>query len=412
MSRFIFPLSGVILYILYKIFLRKLFEDRPLRGFEALLLGIFFSPSIIIRTSDPEIREAFNFTSLNDIINPLALFFIALYSFMKGLNYNVSEVVKPDLRVIKLTFIDLSVSMLAGTAAIFFLIYATGVYNSAKIAEFILISMAGAFLLFTATNSSFEAILASDDKKNTFAQAFISYGALNALLLMIIFSLVFAVYYNFSESSGHLRPVEWFLINLSVLTVNGFAYLLLIDKRKESNIIYLFTVVSVVLSVTLSLRLNFSVLTGAFIIGVIAGNYSSVGSFIKNNFTKYESIISYGLLFIAGLYFQPVNLIFLIIIIAAFFILKYTSRKIILLINNGDENEFSVYMKNNLNPMIETDLIFIAIVLEMIIQFNLPFENYLYTASISFFAITSVFYFRLTKRAMVENGDIQGMNNG
>ncbi|MCK6603847.1 MAG: hypothetical protein L6Q59_03025 [Ignavibacteriaceae bacterium] len=412
MSIFIFPLSGIILYILYKIFLRKLFEDRLIRGFEALLLGIFFSPSIITQTTGSEIRETLRFTSLNEIINPLALFFIAVFAFVKGLKYNISEVVKPDTKVIKISFIDLSVSVIAGTAAIFFLIYSAGLFNSAYTAEFVILSVCASLLIFSSTSGSFESILPANEKRSSFASAYISYGTLNSLLIIVLFSLIFVFYYNFFETNSYLRPVEWFFANLAVLVVNAFLYLLMVDKRKESNIIYLFTVVSIVLSVTLSLRLNFSVITGAFIIGMIAGNYSSVGAYIKGNFMKYETAIAYALLLIAGLYFQLVNPLMVIIVIASLFVLKYLAKKIVLLINHSDENEFSVYMKNNLNPMIEPDLIYIAVLLEMIIQFNLPYEQYLYTASLIVFTITSVYYYRLAKRAMVENGDIEGMNNG
>lgn len=408
MSIFIFPLSGIVLYILYKIFLRKLFEDRMIRGFEALLLGIFFSPSIITHTTDTEIRETLHFSSLNEIINPLALIFIAIFAFVKGLKYNVSEVVKPAPKVIKLTFIDFSVSVTAGTAAIFSLIYTVGLYNTAYSAELIILSLCASLIIFSSTGNSFESILLFSEKRSAFSNAYISYGSINSLLIILLFSLIFVFYYNFFETKSYLRPVEWFLANLAVLVINALVYLLMLDKRKESNIIYLFTIVSVVLSVTLSLRLNFSVIAGAFIIGMIAGNYSSVGGYIKSHFMKYEAAISYSLLFIAGLYFQLVNPFIAIIIISALFIIKYIAKKIVLLINNSEENEFSVYMKNNLNPMVEPDLICIAVLLEMIIQFNLPYEQYLYTAFLVVFTITSVYYYRLAKRALVENGDIEG----
>lgn len=379
------------------------------RGIEYIFLGIIIGPSF------SNWIKTFWGLELPILINDKILLQLSpgiatatgIIGLAYGLKFKLSDFQNADPDHIRITILDIIITYIfIGGAAFGVLFYLF--YDQSNLNEIIASSFALAVIGSVSSNSLIKSIISKYSLNGRISVALDVSTKLNLDLNIFLFGLLFGIIHIGSNQSIQITPTEWIVISIVLAVLIGILLNLFLGREEDENKFFVAVIGITIFASGIAYFLNISPLYMNFMLGFVLANLSKISDKLEASVSKILEPFGILIVVMAGFYWVPSSLYTFLIAVTLFIFLRYFSKRIA-----GSIADASAFDQDKLVPTVGMGLLpQDIIVCAMVVDYLNVYKNDFTSIVVSSVLVSMIFYglisYFLTKRLLIDAGEITG----
>ncbi len=378
-------------------------------GIEYIFLGILIGPSFsnwITKTFQINYPEIIT----HDILLQLSPGISAAIGFVGlayGLKFKFKDLSKVEPEHFRLTFADISFSIILMGGASFGILYYT-FFNGKNLLEIIAASYALSVMGGVTSHFIIDAVIKRYKIKGKISTALSNVSVLNVNFNIFIYGILFSVIHLGASEKVNLSPTEWIVVSILLAVIIGILFFIFIGREQDENKLFVAVLGIAIFTSGVAYFLNFSPLYMNFILGVILTNLSKISDKIDASLNRLLHPFGILIVIMAGFYWVPTGLWVFIAAVLGFIILRFYTKKIA-----GYLAYKSAFDQDKLHfeigrGLFSSDIIVAAMIIDYVNVYQNQFTPIVLSCVLSSLILYSVIGFSTTKNYLVDVGEITG----
>ncbi len=378
-------------------------------GIEYIFLGILIGPAFsnwVTKTFQLNYPDIVT----HDILLQLSPGISAAIGFVGlayGLKFKLKDLSKIEPEHFRLTFADLSFSIIIIGGASFGILYYT-FFNGKNLLDIIAASYALSVMGGVTSHFIIEAVINRYNINGKVSAALNNVSVLNVNFNILIYGILFSVIHLGASDKIKLTPTEWIVISILLAVIIGILFFIFIGREQDENKLFVAVLGIAIFTSGVAYFLNFSPLYMNFILGVILTNLSKISDKIDASLNRLLRPFGILIVIMAGFYWLPATQWVFVAAVLSFIILRFYTKKIagyLAYKSSFDQDKLHFEIGRGL---FSSDIIVAAMIIDYINVYQNQFTPIVISCVLSSLIFYSIIGFSTTKNYLIDVGEITG----
>ena len=378
-------------------------------GIEYIFLGILIGPAFsnwVTKTFQINYPEIVT----HDILLQLSPGISAAIGFVGlayGLKFKLKDLSKVEPEHFRLTFADLSFSIIIIGGTSFGILYYV-FFNGKNLLDIIAASYALSVMGGVTSHFIIESVIKRYKVNGKIAVALNNVSVLNVNFNIFIYGILFSVIHLGASENVKLSPTEWVVISILLAVIIGILFFIFIGREQDENKLFVAVLGIAIFTSGVAYFLNFSPLYMNFILGVILTNLSKISDKIDASLTRLLRPFGILIVIMAGFYWLPATQWVFVVAVLSFIILRFYTKKIagyLAYKSSFDHDKLHFEIGRGL---LSSDIIVAAMIIDYVNVYQNQFTPIVISCVLSALIFYSIIGFSTTKNYLIDVGEITG----